>query len=265
MPEFKGSLRTPRLPSAPVSPITGEMYYDTTTNTLYWWNGTTWISASGGGGSTDLRYNGNWAAGSYADGDIVIASDGIAYIAVKPTTAAPKPWATGIVPGKPTYGTTLPASPVDTQEAILVDSLTAPTYQWRFRYNGLSTARDKWEFVGGAEWMVITEGADTATWAGYANLPNGPSLTIPRTGVYNVRVGATAGHTVAGGACYLAITGSVLDSFANMPSANGNTTMGRSGIWNVSAGTVAQLMVAVTAGTGTYQKRYLAVTPVRVS
>jgi hypothetical protein len=50
MPEFKGSLRTPRLPSAPVSPITGEMYYDTTTNVLYWWNGTTWLGATGSQG-----------------------------------------------------------------------------------------------------------------------------------------------------------------------------------------------------------------------
>lgn len=201
MPEFKGSLRTPRLPSPPTSPITGEMYYDTATSILYWWNGSTWISAKGappiyeqpsqpadpvqlgsiwidtdappvlgavgpagptgapgptgptgptgpagptgasppdpalivdakgdilagsapdvlsrvavgtngqaliadsaastgvkwGNAGADLIYNGSYApATNYKDGDIVIASDGIAYIAVKPTTAAPKPWA----------------------------------------------------------------------------------------------------------------------------------------------------------------------------
>ena len=42
------------------------------------------------------------------------------------------------------YGTTLPASPVDGQEAILVDSVTNPTYQWRFRYNAGSTSAYKW-------------------------------------------------------------------------------------------------------------------------
>ena len=51
MPEFTGRLRTPRLASAPSTPVAGEMYYDTTTSTLYWWNGTAWVSASGGGAS----------------------------------------------------------------------------------------------------------------------------------------------------------------------------------------------------------------------
>jgi hypothetical protein len=53
MPDITGSLRPPRLPTTgrPASPARGEMYYDTTDDTLYWWNGTTWISASGSGGS----------------------------------------------------------------------------------------------------------------------------------------------------------------------------------------------------------------------
>jgi hypothetical protein len=50
----------------------------------------------------------------------------------------------------PAYGITLPAAPVDGQEAILVDSLTVPTYTWRFRYNAGSTSAYKWEFIGGA-------------------------------------------------------------------------------------------------------------------
>lgn len=50
MPEFTGRLRTPRLAAAPSSPVVGEMYYDTPSNTLLWWNGTSWVSASGGSG-----------------------------------------------------------------------------------------------------------------------------------------------------------------------------------------------------------------------
>lgn len=48
MPEFTGRLRTPRLASAPASPVVGEMYYDTATNKLYWWNGSAWVDSTGG-------------------------------------------------------------------------------------------------------------------------------------------------------------------------------------------------------------------------
>src|SRR4029077_16918092 len=51
--------------------------------------------------------------------------------------------------GKPSYGTTLPASPVDGQEAILVDSVTNPTHQERFRFHAGRPTPYKWEFVGG--------------------------------------------------------------------------------------------------------------------
>jgi hypothetical protein len=42
MPEFPGTLKPPRLATAPSSPALGQMYYDTPSNILYWWNGTVW-------------------------------------------------------------------------------------------------------------------------------------------------------------------------------------------------------------------------------
>jgi hypothetical protein len=96
MPEFKGRLRTPRLPAAPSSPATGEMYFNTSDNKLYWWNGTAWVAAEGGAAGADLDYSGSYAPGTYSDGDIVIGADGIAYLCVKSgVTTAPEPW-TGI-------------------------------------------------------------------------------------------------------------------------------------------------------------------------
>ena len=90
------------------------------------------------------------------------------------------------------YGTTLPASPVDGQEAILVDSVTNPTYQWRFRYNAGSTSAYKWECVGatplGAYLNVQESLAVTGTWQDLATV--GPQVTIPRAGDYQVRFGA---------------------------------------------------------------------------
>src|SRR5215469_4961167 len=96
------------------------------------------------------------------------------------------------IPGTVNYGTTLPTSPTDGQRAILVDSVTNPTYQWEFRYNAQSTSTYKWEFVGGAPWCGIYSGAATAV----ANLTQvgstgwyysgSTALALPRSGDYSI-------------------------------------------------------------------------------
>src|SRR5215471_7672898 len=42
------NIRVHQLGTAPASPVTGQMYYDTVGNILYWWDGTAWQSAKGG-------------------------------------------------------------------------------------------------------------------------------------------------------------------------------------------------------------------------
>lgn len=56
--------RIQNLPSSskPQSPVTGQIYYDSTDNFLYFWNGTTWLRASGdfgSGGQTTSLFFGN--------------------------------------------------------------------------------------------------------------------------------------------------------------------------------------------------------------
>jgi hypothetical protein len=100
-----------------------------------------------------------------------------------------------------TYGTSLPASPLTGQEAILVDSLTAPTYQWRFRYNGDSTSAYKWEYVGGTSISVVDLStmakANTPTWA---DVGGNTSLAVPRAGIYDCTIHGIMHNTGASAA-----------------------------------------------------------------
>src|SRR5215471_16848375 len=148
----------------------------------------------------DLRYDGDWAAGSYTDGDIVVYN-GLAYMAVRPTTNPPTPWTPGGIPPL-SYGTSLPTSPVDGQEAILVDSVTAPNWHWRFRYNAGSTNPYKWEFIGGIPMSYGTFAGTTITSATYADFPSGTMAgtgpVVPRAGVYNVTMDARCDNAADG-------------------------------------------------------------------
>jgi hypothetical protein len=95
------------------------------------------------------------------------------------------------------YGTTLPGSPFDKQEFILVDSLTAPTYAWRFRYVASISGAYKWVFIGGTPKMAQVDVQQTSTlWGGWFDLSTvGPLLTVPYLGDYFVTASAVMQHS----------------------------------------------------------------------
>lgn len=92
------------------------------------------------------------------------------------------------------YGTAFPtASLPDGYEFTLVDSLSAPTYQWRFRYVK-AKASNKWVFVGGPPLASYVEGGGSLGNGGYTDIAGGPSLTVPVAGDYLIRMGAWIYH-----------------------------------------------------------------------
>lgn len=74
------NFRGHQLGTAPATPVTGQLYYNTADNTLYWWDGSQWVSARGGTAATP-------PATTVALGTIQLAGD-LAGTATSPQIAA---------------------------------------------------------------------------------------------------------------------------------------------------------------------------------
>lgn len=165
------------------------------------------------------------------------------------------------------YGTTLPASPANGQEAILVDSTTNPAYQWRLRYNGNNSTAYKWEFIGGTPltgYSAAQQGVSADTWTSFA-----PTLTTPRAGIYDIELRGMArppGVAQLYASCY---TGS--STFGNIAYTMVSTAYGFVMLTSISAGQVLSAAQVISWGANsnvaatTFEQRYLIMTPVRVS
>lgn len=161
---------------------------------------------------------------------------------------------------------------MDGDIAVLVDSLTLPTYTWMFRYHAGSSNPDKWEFMGGAPGMTEVNTSETTASATYAALTTaGPSFTIPRSGVYAVAIGCATGLSTLGeGRMSYDIGGTgAVDADSTIAASSSATNR-----YSVSAerpktiAAAATALVAkyrVTTGTGTFLDRWMRVIPVRVS
>lgn len=170
------------------------------------------------------------------------------------------------------YGTTLPGSPYDGQEHILVDSTTVPTYQWRLRYNANSTSAYKWEYVGGTPWFAT---AYSGTWQQFSGSSNwvaaNPGLNAPRAGDYWISWSAQF-QALPGGATLVQIGGGVPGNFgmsqALTPTQSGSgmmTAVFDQKINGIASGATMQPYVWANANTATLANLACRINPARIS
>ena len=97
----------------------------------------------------------------------------------------------------PGFGTALPGSPLDGDQFILTDSITAPTYTWLLRYVA-AKASNKWVCIGGAPGYNMVATFEARANAAYGALATaGPSFAIPVAGDYDVAIGFTCDPNIA--------------------------------------------------------------------
>ena len=196
----------------------------------------------GGGGVSVVDYVGAWAAGTTYSPGQVVRYQGNDYLAVNPSIGSTPPAPATLIPlTGASYGTTLPVTPFDGQEHILVDSITNPTYQWRFRYNAGSSSAYKWEYIGGSHWQLIDGAQYTITplntWVGSTST----DFIAPRSGDYEFTLTTQFGTPIVNTQCYIGVANA---SVSNNPSG---------GQWGIYVGnydtiTVIPILTGIAAG-----------------
>jgi len=174
----------------------------------------------------------------------------------------------------PSYGTTFPTAPAHGDEHVLVDSLTNPSYQWRFRYNANSTSTYKWEFIGGTTLYAgidPSEGTTTvSTWLDLATV--GPRVILPSAGEYSAWCSSNAYHSVGGSACWIGISNGANNPQNQLPytlsTANQGFIVSIAGsriTVSAAGGDIRMRYYNQNAGTANWQYRRLSVQPIRVA
>ena len=152
--------RLENLASAPTSPVTGQIYYDTTFNSAYVWNGSAWLSAAGatvvGGNLLSVTINGQEFT---VDHDSVTRTD-------TTSTASPQPDATfDVVDG-------ITTSAEGHITAVNVKTVTLPSYATsvadvtgvaNIRLTDTDGVQDDIAIVGGSQIDVTATDASTIT------------------------------------------------------------------------------------------------------
>lgn len=170
------------------------------------------------------------------------------------------------------FATSFPGSPADGDEAILVDSTTAPTYAWRFRYvSGISDAY-KWLFIGGSPLTVeVLTNETSTTVTTYVDLTTTVSITTPRAGIYDIRHGAAIYDPVNDSFVHASIkigAAAVSNNEAALLRARAGDMVSVSRYIRrtlAASDVIKQMYSQASAGTMQLEKRWIEMIPLRVS
>lgn len=166
---------------------------------------------------------------------------------------------------------TLPANPRDGQVINYLADGTAGIV-WRLRYRAASASAYKWELVGGGSLMdEVATTEQTASTSYVALATAGPTVTPPLAGDYLVELGAHNYNSVAGlvsmsfaiGAA-AAAAGDGWERWESLATGSNMTSERRLRKTSLAANAALAARYKTGAGTATFYRRWMRLTPVRV-
>lgn len=160
----------------------------------------------------------------------------------------------------------LPGSPVEGQVCYYQNSAMATAnVVWQLRYNATDVY---WELVGGMPLFAEVTTAQTTTSTSYVSLTTtGPAVTAPLAGDYQIEHGCGGFNSGANASLMSFAIGASAASDARSLRVDGtseHSAARKSRYTSVSASDSIDAKYRVTAGTGTFENRWISILPVRV-
>lgn len=173
--------------------------------------------------------------------------------------------------GMPAWVLSLPSTPADGDQVVLVDSLTAPTYHWLLRYVAAASTY-KWYCIGGTPYWAQVNTSEATTSTTFTDLTTpGPSFTVPVGGDWLVEIGCYLTGPTAGNVGYMsfAVGGTAASDSDAAGNSSGAASMSvtrsvkKTGVGAASS-IATKYRTTNAANSATFNARWLKIMPYRV-
>lgn len=223
-----------------------------------------------------VDHRNNYAA-IQAQGNGLVAdlSGGSAGQVLKALSSSAVAWASTPLITTSTMAGGPPGSPAD-GDIWIATAVDANGTRWQFQYNAGSGSASKWEFIGGRPVLVEVTAAENTASGGYVALTTaGPAITLARAGDYDVAIGATMYNNTnncgsrmsydIGGTAAVDADNVLFDQSPTTNSSGVSAYRPRPKTGLAAATTLTAKYRIANGGTGTFQYRWMSVTPVRIA